>query len=322
MTVCANMHKQKPIEVPLLNLHQLNVFLVAAETSNFTQAAHRLQMSQPSVSQHIQALEQYFGIDLFIRSGRSLVLTDAGRTLVTLSHELIQQTIHIEEIMRSLQGDVHGHLMVGCSTIVGRYVLPQLLADFHKDYPHVRATCHVSSQMQSLQSLCEGKVHLALTSYTEPYREIVFNKVCRDKTILIAPPDHPWAEGRCIQAQDLYDVELILPEDGTECHNVVRESLACMGISIYQLKSLLILGSPEAIALSVQEGLGVGFVSEIIVKKLLSDSVVPITIQGLDIYQEIYLGRNPNLPATSAQKAFWEYIFSKGITILDKLIET
>jgi DNA-binding transcriptional LysR family regulator len=305
--------------VPLLNLRQLNVFLAAAETSNFTQAAHRLQMTQPSVSQHIQALEQYFGVDLFIRSGRSLILTDAGQSLLPLSRELIHQSIQIEDSIRSLQGDVHGHLIVSCSTTVGRYVLPQLLADFHKDYPQVRATCHVSSQLQSLQLLYEGRVHLALTNYTEPYRDIVIKRIGRGQIILIAPHSHPWAASGRIQSQDLYDVEFILPEDGTETHDVVREALASVGISIYQLKSLLILGSPEAIALSVQEGLGVGFVTEIIVKKLLSDGVASIAIQGLDIYQDIYLGRNPHLPATCAQEAFWDYIFSKGISILDKL---
>lgn len=292
----------------MLNAHQLNVFLVAAETLNFTQAAQRLQMSQPSVSQHIQALEEHFDADLFIRSGRSLVLTDAGQALVALARDLVNLSTHIEETMASIRGDVYGHLMVGCSTTVGRYVLPQLLADFHQRYPQVRATCHVASQAHALQMLCEGKVHLAITSAPDLCKDAEYRKLGCDTICLIAPCDHPWS-GCQIQPQSLYDAEFILPEDGSETHTVVREALASLGISIYQLRCLMTLGSPEAIALSVQEGLGVGFVSGVVIEKLVPDRVQPISIEGLSILLDVFLGRNPNRPPTAAQRAFWDFVF-------------
>ena len=86
----------------MLDAHQLNVFLIAAETLNFTQAAVRLHMSQPSVSQHIFSLEQHFEQPLFIRSGRNVQLTDAGVALVPLARELVARSVHIEEMMKSL----------------------------------------------------------------------------------------------------------------------------------------------------------------------------------------------------------------------------
>ena len=97
----------------MLDAHQLNVFLVAAETLNFTLAARRLHMSQPSVSQHIQSLEQYFDQSLFIRSGRTLQLTDAGEALVPLAQDMVNRSIRIEETIKSLQDEVYGHLLVG-----------------------------------------------------------------------------------------------------------------------------------------------------------------------------------------------------------------
>jgi len=66
----------------MLDAHQINVFLVATDTLNFTEAGKRLHLSQSSVSQHIQALEHQFNTDLFIRSGRNVQLTDAGMTLI------------------------------------------------------------------------------------------------------------------------------------------------------------------------------------------------------------------------------------------------
>ena len=130
----------------MLDAHQLNVFLAAAESLSFTQAAQQLHMTQPSVSQHIQALERHFDMQLFLRNGRNLELTDAGMALLTLAREAVTLSIRIDETMESLKGNVHGHLIVGCSTTPGKYILPNVLARFHKKYPQVRVTCQVSPQ--------------------------------------------------------------------------------------------------------------------------------------------------------------------------------
>ncbi len=121
----------------MLDTHQLHVFLVAAETLSFTKTARRLHMSQPSVSQHIQTLERHFDKELFTRAGRSIMLTDAGQALLPMAREIVNQSVSIEETMRSLDGEVHGHLLVGCSTTPGKYILPlitlspdRILVDF------------------------------------------------------------------------------------------------------------------------------------------------------------------------------------------------
>ena len=148
----------------MLDTHQLNVFLIAADTLNFTQAARLLHMSQPSVSQHIQTLEQSFGHPLFVRLGRRIELTDAGRALVPLAREMVRRSIQIEETMKSLEGEVHGHLLVGCSTTPGKYILPQLLARFHHLNPKVRVSCTVAAQGEVFRMLCDGEVHVAMIS--------------------------------------------------------------------------------------------------------------------------------------------------------------
>ena len=133
----------------MLDAHQLNVFLVAAESLNFTVAARELHMTQPSVSQHIRELERHFGTRLFLRLGRRLELTDAGEALVPLAREMSALSIRIDERMESLRGEVYGHLTIGCSTTPGRYLLPGLLASFLRRHPKVEATCQVSSRQRA-----------------------------------------------------------------------------------------------------------------------------------------------------------------------------
>ncbi len=289
--------------------HQLNVFLIAADTLNFTQAANKLGMSQPSVSQHIQSLERFFDTPLFIRSPRNLKLTDAGSALIPLARDLVKQSIHIEETMSSLHGEVFGHLIVGCSTTPGKYILPHLLSRFHAEHAKVRITCQVSPQTQAIEMLSEGYVNFALTSLVkEPSSTVEFRNFMRDNIILIAPLEHPWAEQKIIQPADLYDADFLMREHDSGTFNAMDSALSKIGIQTDALNTLMTLGNSEAIALSVQEGLGVGFVSEIVVTMLGQGRVIPIKIDGLDMYREIYIGHNTRQLTTVAQKAFWEFV--------------
>jgi DNA-binding transcriptional LysR family regulator len=307
----------------MLDIHQLNVFLVAAETLNFTQAAKRLHMTQPSVSQHIQALERHFASPLFVRAGRTIEMTEAGLALIPMAREAVRLSTRIEESLASMHGDLQGHLMVGCSTTPGKYVLPQLLARFHNLYPHVRVTCTVTGQNQALSMLANGDVHFALTSLaSEPTPELEFCKFITDQVVLIAPLDHPWAQKRQIEPAELHKGTFILREGESGTFSAVRDALANLGISIHDLYTLLTLGNSEAIALAVQEGLGVGFVSQMVVERLTEGRVAIIEILGLEIKRQIHIGRHTRRPATSAQTAFWEFVFSSENPLLVPKPET
>lgn len=294
----------------MLDTYRLRIFLVAAETLNFSVAAKRLHMTQPSVSQHIQALEHQVGTQLFVRSGRRLCLTEAGSVLIPMADRMVKMAMHAQEVMVNLKGEVHGHLIVGCSTTPGRYILPKLLSQFIQRYPHVQASCQVHSRQEALNQLSQGKVHLALASTHEFDKECEFFKLYEDRIILIAPVHHPWAREGSVRLEDLPSARFILREEDSGTYRMVKEGLEKAGMRMEELQPILTLSNAEAIALAVQEGLGVGFVSEVIVSRLVSDKVAIIEIQGLSEYlhQDIYLGRNMRQPSTIAQTAFWEFV--------------
>jgi DNA-binding transcriptional LysR family regulator len=294
----------------MLDAHQLHVFLEAGESLNFSTAAKSLHMTQPSVSQHIQTLEQHFNAPLFSRNGRHVELTDAGQALLPLAREMVALSIRIDETMRSLKGDVCGHLMVGCSTTPGKYVLPHLLADFLRLHPNVQATCHVMSRQNAMQYLSKGDLHLALASVRDFSRDFEFRKFISDPIKLIVPLNHRWADRQEIRPDELLEENFILREEGCGTYNAMRDGLLGVGISMDQLRTVLTLGNSEAIALSVQEGIGVGFVSELIVKRLVKDGVAIVDVRGIDVSQDIFIGRHTHRPATAAQNAFWDFVTS------------
>ena len=301
----------------MLDAHQMNVFLVAAQTLNFSEAARRLNMSQPSVSQHIQALENRFGCALVLRKGRHLTLTDAGEALLPLTRQMVNLSINIEETMASLHGSVHGHLVIGCCTTAGRFLLPRLLAKFREDNPNVQVTCHVTDQETAMRRLSEGKLHLAVASDRDIAKDAEFIRFLTDPVILVVHPSHPWASRGVIEPEELREAKFISREEGSGTQQAVAQALPEVGLSIDELNTIMILGTSSSIAMAVTEGVGVAFLTKLAVEGGLErGELVEVEVRGLDMVQEVWLGRYVHQPATQAQGAFWEFVCDPGNEIL------
>jgi len=320
-------------EIRMLNLHQLSVFVTAAETLNFTVTARRMHMTQSSVSQIIKTLESQLEVALFKRNARKVTLTDAGAVLLPMARDIVEGSIRAAERMELMKQEVHGHLVVGCNTAPGKYVLPVLLAKFNEVYPLVRFTCRVLPQNQALTKLAEGEIHFAFTNAGDMdqgrteiqvyMREPLVLIAMREPLVLIAPEGHPWYRRDQIEPEELYDGRFIMREPGSGTFENVKRGLGEIGIDIGDLKIFMEMGTSEAIALAVifmemgtseaialavQQGLGVGFVSEMIVRKICGGRVRPVKVRGVNILQNIYFGRQTVHPASSAQVAFWNFI--------------
>jgi LysR family transcriptional regulator, low CO2-responsive transcriptional regulator len=292
----------------MLDPYQLRVFLVAAETLNFSRASERLHMSQPSVTQHIQALEAHFNSPLFIRTGRKLALSNTGLALIPLARQMVNLSLKTDEVIESLGKQIHGQLNIACTTTPGKYHLPFLLSGFMEMYPMVQARCDIHSREQAMALLGEGKVHIALSSSLQDFdQNIEFRKFLTDPVVLIAPTNHPWAQQGEITPEELLQARYIFREETSGTYRVVRAGLTQVGININDLQTILTLGNSEAIAIAVQRGIGVGFVSQTMVDNIIEGKVAKIKVRGLEIHQDIFLCRNRLHPLGVLQATFWEY---------------
>jgi DNA-binding transcriptional LysR family regulator len=160
-----------------------------------------------------------------------------------------------------------------------------------------------------------------LASPEEFPSSIEFHKFIFDPIQLVVPLDHPWAEREIIEPEELLAVNFILREEQSGTYEVASRGLAELGIPIEQLNTILTLGNAEAIALAVEEGLGVGFVSRIVVRRLVNGRVATIRVRDLDMHQEVYIGRNTALPGTTAQNAFWDFVTNPDNPVMHQLVE-
>lgn len=294
----------------VLDIHEMQIFLTAAETGSFSEAGRRLQMSQPAVSMQIRSLEKRLNVELFHRSGRHITLTEVGHTLIPLARDLVNHSINVHETIASLQGEVIGHLKIACSTTAGKYILPKLFAKFIERHPAVQVTCDVNSRIPSLDMLLEGQAQLAVTSLKEFSRELEYRPFMLDPVILIAPAKHIWARAGSIQINDLYRSRFIHRELTSGTMQTVAEALAERNMSLSDLPCVMTLGNSEAIHLAVSEGIGVAFISRSAAAEgIAAGRVAEINIEGLKMAQQLYLVRLANSVLASAPAAFWEFVY-------------
>lgn len=291
---------------------QLRIFLVAAEEGSFSRAAERLHLSQSAVSQNIQALEQAYGVQLFLRRGRTVLLSEAGQAILPLAREALNASRLVEEALLHANQQIGGELMIGCSTSAGKYLLPMLLAEFQRRFPAVLPRVRVMGREAILERLINRSIPFGVSSRELLHSDLECVPFFEDRIILIVSPDHPWAAfGRALPT-DLIDQPIIVREETSGTREAVIEGLKPHGIYCDMLRIKMELGNAEAIEMAVERGVCIAFVSELVAARGLAlGKIKKVEIEGLDLRRTIYIARHVDYPLTRAQTLFWDFLLEE-----------
>jgi DNA-binding transcriptional LysR family regulator len=293
----------------MIEITKLQIFIHAAETLSFSEAAKRTNLTQPTVSHHIKKLEQEVGAQLFMREGNNLKITEAGRLLLPWARKLIRQAISLQDLMSSVNEMIVGHLRIACSTTAGKYLLPLLAARFREHNPGINVSILRCLSEQVTSQILEGDANLAVVSHEAFEQGMELQEFFTDHVSLIAPANHPWASLESIQPDDLLDEPIILREPTSGTRKVLLSELAKFDISYDDLNIFLELGNAEAIVETVAAGYGVSFVSRLATAcNLQNKDVVEVLIEGVDLTRKIYMIRKEIDKPNRALEAFWSFV--------------
>ena len=144
-----------------------NTFLTVCATMNFTEAAKRLNITQPAVSQHIRFLENEYNTQLFLYHNKQLYITQTGKVLKKRLMTMKNDQLSIFEEMKSVSGDIE-LLSIGVTMTIGEYAVVDRIADFMNHHPDMNLHIHFGNTSQVLSLLDEGKINLALVEGNYP----------------------------------------------------------------------------------------------------------------------------------------------------------
>jgi DNA-binding transcriptional LysR family regulator len=146
------------------SLRALRYLVATAEAGNITQAARKLNVSQPSVSAAIAQIEANYGVQVFIRHhARGVTLTSAGQSVVMNARLLLNHARDFDEGAVSLGTDVRGEITIGCFTMLATRFMPGLLSTFGKRHPGVSVQLEEGDQQEILRSLLSGHTEIAMS---------------------------------------------------------------------------------------------------------------------------------------------------------------
>jgi len=261
---------------------RLKVFYTAATQLNFTKAAAELFISQPAVSKNIQELEQQIGQTLFERNGSRLTLTAAGEVLFKHAHSIIDQYNSASYELSRLKGETSGILKLGASTTISHYIIPLILANFHKHYEGVHIQVAHGNTQQVEDWLVHKSIDLGIIEGLVHNTNLKYTPLFKDEIVLVTRTSN--AIGDSLTLNRLKCLDFIMREAGSGTNDVIAKHLKAKGMEIHDLQVSIHLASTESMKQFLLHSDSFAFLSIHAIRRELQEGVLKIIdIEELDI---------------------------------------
>jgi DNA-binding transcriptional LysR family regulator len=246
---------------------RLQVFHAVAKHLSFTKAGEALFMTQPAVTFQIRQLEEHFNTRLFDRSQGRIALTPAGRMALEYAERILGLSAELDTRLKEIGGQMAGPLLIGASTTIAEYLLPQVLGEFKSRYPSVVPRLFVANSEAVQARIAERTLDLGFIE-GDSHLPSLGADVCGDDELqVICAPTHPLAQLSSATPKTLTEHAYISREPGSGTREVIDHYLHKAGVSPDSMQVVMELGSPEALKGLVATGLGFAIMSRATVTK-------------------------------------------------------
>lgn len=273
-----------------MEIRQLKAFLVIAETQTFTAGARRLGITQAAISMQIRQLEDELGIQLFTRTPRRVIITEAGEALLDRARRILNDHDGAVAEIAEIAGGQFGRLRIG--TASGTFAmnqLPSIILQLQKSRPYADVTVHSGTSHELVERILNGEVDTAFVSLPVENLNITTETLFTDELVAIAHPAHPLANERQITAAALANEDLILGEQGGNTRRMIDEFFANANVRPHIVMEL---ARQEAINEMVENDLGVGMAGvKSVAKPVAAGKLITWAIKGASIKWELGLAR-------------------------------
>lgn len=261
-----------------MELRQLRYVLMVAEERNFSRAAKKLHIAQPSLSQQIAKLEKEMGVNLFSRDTNQVKLTSAGERFVESAGNILDMVEQLEKEMSDVANLRQGKLVVGSLSMTGTHLLPMAIPAFKQRYPGIEVVLMEDSTANLEKMTAKGQVDICLLSLPLFEPSLDYQPVLQEEIMLAVPPDHPWKGHSHVAVSQLKDEPFIFIKKGQGFHHISLELCRRAG---FEPNIVFESANIETIQSLVSAGMGIAFVPKMVTKNRIS-SFTPVYLPITD----------------------------------------
>jgi DNA-binding transcriptional LysR family regulator len=288
-----------------MELHSLQVFYTVATEKSFSRAASKLLRTQPAISLGVQRLEQELGEKLIDRSGKDLLLTDAGRTVLEYARRFQSLQQEMDNSIAELRDNSAGRLAIGANESMALYLLRHI-ERYRELYPKVKVQVRRSFSSKLPDELIDGNVELGVISYDPTDERIQSKVIYADSLVFIVSPKHRLAKRKSVSLTELGDEVFI-------AHNVVSpyRDMVLREFQTHRVPLRMEVEMPtiETIRKLVQNNVGVAFLPRVCVEQEIGQKFLcEVKVTEMRMERKIRLIYPTRRALSHAAKAFLELV--------------
>lgn len=234
----------------------LRSFHAVAENRGFTAAANALHISQPTVTTQVKELEERYGVELLLRLGRRVELTETGAALFDISRRIMKLHEEADELLLSSGKLTTGQLRIAA---VGPFHATEMVARFLARYPSIKVSMLLGNSDQTLARILELEADVAILAHVVEDSRVHSIPFSTHEVVVFVNADHPWHGRKHVGIAELGEQPLILRETGSTTRRAFEAAAEKAGVAI---KPFLEIGSREGVWKAVERGLGIGVVAD------------------------------------------------------------
>ena len=271
-----------------MDFDQLNTFLEVARHNSFSRAAEKCFRTQPAISSQIRALEDEIGAKLFDRSGGKVSVTAAGKVFQKYAEEMMDSKRRIIISLAEMERIPRGEIVVGANEGTCLHVLPEVFAEFKKQYPKVSVSIARMERSKIMDTIIDNSVDFGVVSMPVNDNRLTSVLIHRDELVLITPPNHPLARSKAKTAQleEIVKYPLVLPKVG-RTRDVIEELFHSRRLKPHISMEL---DSSELLKRFIAADVGVGFIARSnVVDGVKAKFLAAIPLEGPPVRRDLAL---------------------------------
>jgi DNA-binding transcriptional LysR family regulator len=303
-----------------MELNQLRVFYHVAKFNSFSLAAEALFVTRPAVSIRVKRLEDHYGLRLFERAGKKIVLTNAGEILFAYAEKVFNLVKEADNRLADLNGGFSGMLKISSGLTIGTYYLAPLINTFRKKYPDVEIQMEVKNKKGVIDDILFLQDDLGFLGNVPTNANLVVTPLWKEELVVIAPKSHSFGRKPSLLPSQLSDQPFILREKGSGTREYIEGRLGKHRVAV---NTVMEIGSDEAIKRAVMVGLGISIVPKGVVEKEVRRGLIK-TYRLLDekLVLEYFMIRHKDKYISNLINAFMEMaleFFPRSASRVEKL---
>lgn len=236
-----------------MTLTQLKYTLAVAEQGNFTLAAEKCFVTQPTLSMQVQKLEEELDIELFNRKAKPITLTAVGEKIIAQAKVILEEAKRMNDVVATERGVIEGHFRIGIIPTVMPTLLPLFLNTFIKKFPKVNLKIEELNTASIVEELSTGKLDAGIAATPLDHPQLIEKPLYYEPFVGYTPKSHPLSSIKKLEVEDLEKMDILVLEDG----HCFREHVLNLCQTTRKSKSFdLKSGSFETLIRLANEGMG------------------------------------------------------------------